>query len=178
MADDPPDALIQSAASTFTATRGDIRAVVRSILVSQAFQAAKGAKIKRPLRFVTSALRALGADTHAKGPLVDALGRMAHRPFAWPTPDGYPVQGEAWLHTLLARFRFAFDLCQERIEGTRVDADALAAAVSTKDARAGLVAHLVGRKPSALETREILADRRPLRETLALAISSPAFQRF
>lgn len=176
--DEPPRDLVASVAATFTATRGDIRAVLKSILASPEFMAAKGAKIKRPFRFVVSALRGLGADTHGRGALVDALGRMAHRPFAWPTPDGYPERGEAWLHTLLARFRFAFDLCHERIEGTRVDAHRLAAAVSSEDAQAGLVAHLIGRRPSSLEAREILEDQRPLRETLALALSSPAFQRF
>jgi len=178
VADDPPRELVESVATTFTTTRGDIRAVLRSILLSPEFRAARAAKIKRPFRFVASTLRALFADTHAKGPLVAALGRMAHRPFAWPTPDGYPQRGEAWLHTLLPRFRFAFELCQDRIEGTRVDAEGLEIAVRGDDKPSRLVAHLLGRAPDAREAQEILGGGGPLRDTLALTISSPAFQRF
>jgi uncharacterized protein (DUF1800 family) len=172
--DEPPAAAVAHAAATFRATRGDIRAVVKSVLVGDGFGAHTRSKIKRPFRFVVSALRALAADTHAKGELVSWLGRMGHAPYAWPTPDGYPAPGEAWLSTLMLRFRFAFALGGGEIEGTRIDADRLRAAVGGHDPMARVVAHVLGRTPRAHE-RELLGEGP---RALALALSSPAFQRF
>jgi hypothetical protein len=104
--DEPPLEAVEHAAATFRSTNGDIRAVVKSVLGWSGFDAHTRSKIKRPFRFVASALRALGADTHAKGELVAWLARMGHAPYAWPTPDGCR-SGETWLSTLMLRFRFA-----------------------------------------------------------------------
>ena len=103
------------------------------------------------------------------------LGRMGHAPFAWPTPDGYPAPGDAWLATLMLRFRFAFAFTGGRIDGTRVDADRLLAAVAGDEPLTRLVAHTFGRKPRTQE-RPLLAEPSP--RALALALASPAFQRF
>jgi uncharacterized protein (DUF1800 family) len=173
VADDPPASVVAAAERAFTSSGGDLRAVVREILVSGGFFAAAGAKIKRPFRFVVSALRALTADTHAKGAVIDALGRMGQAPFSWPTPDGYPTRGEAWLGTLLERFRFAFDLASGRLEGARVPAGDLFRATD----RRGLAAHLFGRAPTAAELGALDAAPQDV-DALALALSSPAFQRY
>jgi len=173
--DDPPETLVAAAAATFTASRGDIRAVLRTVLESEAFDQHKRSKIKRPFRFVVSALRALGADTHAKGALLSWLGRMGHAPYGWPTPDGYPARGEAWLATLLQRFRFAFELTSGAIEDTRVDLAHLAEAVCHDNRLAGLVAHSLGRLPQGSE-RELFSENAA--QTLASTLSSPAFQRY
>ncbi len=175
VADDPAEDAVESAAATFSATGGDLRKVVRSILESEAFAASAGAKLKRPFRFVVSALRALGADTHLKGGTVASLGHMGHAPYAWPTPDGYPQRGDAWLGSLLGRFRFAFDLARGGGDA-RVELSRLEAAVSGADKKERLVAHLLGRAPDARE-RATLLDR-PLEDALALTLASPSFQRF
>ncbi|MBL8740556.1 MAG: DUF1800 domain-containing protein, partial [Myxococcales bacterium] len=181
--DEPPDAAVEHVASTFRATRGDLRAVVKSALGWDGFDAHAGTKIKRPFRYLVSALRALSADTHAKGDLVAWLARMGHSPFAWPTPDGYPASGEAWLATLMLRFRFAFALTGGTIEGTSVDIDRLSAAVGGEEPLMRLVAHLLGRTPRPDE-RHLFASSVDLASThsgpraLALALASPAFQRF
>ncbi len=173
--DEPPLEAVEHAAATFRSTNGDIRAVVKSVLGWSGFDAHTRSKIKRPFRFVASALRALGADTHAKGELVAWLARMGHAPYAWPTPDGYPAPGEAWLSTLMLRFRFAFALAEGRIEATRIDVDRLLSSVGGDEPLERLVAHALGRGLRAQE-RQLLAESRP--RALALALASPAFQRF
>ncbi len=175
VADEPPDALVESAAQTFSATRGDLAAVLRTILKSEELVSHRAAKIKRPFRFVVSALRALGADTHGKGELCSWLGRMGHAPYAWPTPDGYPAEGEAWLSTLMNRFRFAFALTGGRLDDTRVDLARLQGAASGEDKVAALSSHLLGRRPGSAEL-ELFAQDTPT--LLAELIASPDFQRF
>ena len=72
VADEPPAALVDRAAETFRRTGGDIRAVVRTIVTSPEFfaPAARAAKVKTPLEFVASAVRAVG-------------GRRRRAPASW-----------------------------------------------------------------------------------------------
>jgi len=72
--------------------------------------ASAGAKFKPPFRFIVSALRAVGADTHAHAPLIDYLVRMGQGVFEYPTPDGYPDEASPWMGTLLWRWNFSFAL--------------------------------------------------------------------
>lgn len=180
VADDPPAAVIDTAAHTFHASDGDLKATVRAILLSGALEepSSMGAKIKRPFRFVVSALRALFADTHAKeDDLLRALDRMGHRPFAWPTPDGYPTRSDEWLHTLLPRMRFGLQLARGRVAGVRLDLAQLEAAVQGADPRERIVAHLLGRAPGAQELASISAGG-SFADVVGLTLSSPGFQRF
>ncbi|MFO0554613.1 MAG: DUF1800 domain-containing protein [Polyangiaceae bacterium] len=174
IAEEPPRAIVDCAAQTFLATSGDLRATVRVILSSNEFEEARGTLFKRPFRFMASALRALGADTHAKERLVAWLGRMGQAPFAWPTPDGYPTRRERWLGTLMTRFSLASALGRNDLEGTRLDLDRLRAAVVGSDKTVALAAHLFGRAPTARE-RDALTGRSP-DNALGLALASPGFQ--
>ncbi len=63
----PPEALVQAAAATFLATNGDLREVMRTILLSPEFLGLTYArsKVKRPLVFVASLGRAVGVDDDA-----------------------------------------------------------------------------------------------------------------
>ena len=62
---EPPEPLVNRVAAEFTGTSGDIKSLLRVILHSDEFVASRGQLLKRPFRFVVSALRALGADTYA-----------------------------------------------------------------------------------------------------------------
>jgi uncharacterized protein (DUF1800 family) len=170
VADEPSQASIASAAATFTATRGDLGATVRSILLSDEFAASAGAKVKRPFRFVASALRALGVLRAPSEETLDWLARMGHQPFAWPTPDGYPRSGLAFLPSLLARFQLAQLLSEGKLAGAPFEAERLARACEGGP----VFAHLAGRAPTSAE-RDVLTDD-PQR-AVALALSSLAFQR-
>ena len=164
----PPDA-VAIVARVFSRTGGDIRNTLRALLATQAFRTARGNKFKRPLRYVISALRATDAATNCGPPIMRYLERMGHAAFQYPTPDGYPVEAEPWLGTLLWRWNFAMGLQQNRFKGTRVDADRLA----TRLGRPALVsAHLLGRRPTDLEL-EVLAESE---SPLALLLAGPAFQ--
>lgn len=75
--------------------------MLRHIFKSAKFSDSRGQLLKRPLRFVVSALRAVAADTHARPPLLDALRRLGQPLFEHPTPDGYAADEATWLGTLL-----------------------------------------------------------------------------
>jgi hypothetical protein len=75
----------------------------------------------------------------------------------------------------MVRFRFAFALAEGRIDGTAIDIDRLLASVGGDEPLDRLVAHAFGRGLRTAE-RPLLAETRP--RALALALASPAFQRF
>ena len=180
VSDEPPAGLASRAARVLVDTGGDIAAAVRVILRSDELRASAGQKLKRPLDYVASALRGLGADTHAPDALLETLGRMGQSPFAWPTPDGYPDRADAWTGTLLWRWNFAFALTAGEL-GARVPIAELARAIGSH-APSRWFAHLVGRLPSETERRALDAHvaARGIgdgAELVALVLASPAFQR-
>jgi uncharacterized protein (DUF1800 family) len=170
IADEPPAAAIDATAAAFARTGGDIRGTLRALFRTPEFAAAKGTKFKRPFHFVVSALRGLNARTDAGRPVIDALLRMGHAPFRYPTPDGYPEEATHWTSSLLWRWNFALALTQGKMKGTAVRADELAQAVGGETA---LLATLFGRQPGEAELRAC----RDSGSALAVALASPAFQR-
>ena len=182
VSDQPPASLVDRIAAVFTSTDGDITEVVRAILTSEEFQASKGSKIKRPFHFVVSCLRSLGADTHAHQPLIEYLNRMGQGLFSYPTPDGYPDESAAWLGTLLWRWNLAFELTSNRIPSVSVDLERLDKAMrGDKDntTTEAMFSHLIGRAANDRELQAMKTGKteRKLSELVALALSSPAFQR-
>ena len=123
LADPPPPDIVARAAQAFTRTKGDLRAVLRVILLDGLPLAVP--RYKRPANFMTSALRMLNADTDAGAPLQDYLLRLGQVAFNWPTPDGYPDRDTAWQGNLLPRWQFAFALVRGELENTTVDLSAL-----------------------------------------------------
>ncbi|MGF1469173.1 MAG: DUF1800 domain-containing protein [Sandaracinaceae bacterium] len=181
VADDPPASVVAAARRTFRGTGGDIAATVRTILTSEGFAASRGTKVKRPFRFVVSALRGLGAETDARGDLRRHLGALGQAPFQHPTPDGYPRDGAAYLGTLLGRWRFALALAGGQLDDTRVTLSRLRASLGGASRRASfgsrLFAHMVGRRPTAPEARALRRVEGDRVATLAVVLSSPGFQR-
>ena len=183
VADDPPAALVERAAAEFRAADLDIRALVRTILLSAEFAAARGTKVKRPFHFVVGALRGLAADTHAHPGLLDVLSRMGQAPFQYPTPDGYPDEPEPWMGTLLWRWNFAVSLATGRVPGTEVDLAALVRATGASSP-ADLAPLLLGRRATAGERAAVeghargpfAAGRERFAEGVGLLLASPGFQ--
>src|SRR5207237_5611008 len=64
VADEPPDGCVDAAVAAWHKTRGDIRAVLRAIFTSPDFWSAQAvrSKVKTPLEFVVSAVRASGVE--------------------------------------------------------------------------------------------------------------------
>jgi len=119
LADPPPAAIVEKAARAYTQTKGDIRAVLRVILLDGLPLAAP--RYKRSVNFVASALRMLGAETDAGPAVQDYLLRLGQMAFKWPTPDGYPDRDGAWQGNLMPRWQFAFALVRGELENTQID---------------------------------------------------------
>jgi uncharacterized protein (DUF1800 family) len=111
VADEPPKALVDRAAARFRDTDGDIREVVRTLVTSPEFFAASSyrAKVKTPLEFVASAVRASGVDVRNSQPLIQAMTEMGMPPYMCQPPTGYADKADAWVNTgaLLSRMNFA-----------------------------------------------------------------------
>lgn len=190
VADDPPPGLVDRAAGAFLQSKGDIRATLRVIILDGLQNPEKEwiqPKYKRPVNYVVSALRQTGADTNAGLPLQRYLKEMGQPLFAWPTPDGYPDHYQAWQGNLLPRWKFALDLAQNQIPGTRLGQEPFTVTETgnSRELLARISQPLLGRALSS----ELQDNLNPVLEpilnnhpqeagTLALAalIASPAFQ--
>jgi uncharacterized protein (DUF1800 family) len=130
VSDDPPPALVDRMAKTFLKKKGDIREVVSTLFHSPEFwdDGAYRAKVKTPLEFVASALRATGAEVDDAFPLAQRLNNMGMPLYGAAPPTGYSMKAETWVSSsaLLNRMNFALALTSGRIRGVKVDAAQLA----------------------------------------------------
>ncbi len=163
IADDPPQSVVDRAASTWMKTNGNIRAVLKTILTSPEFysQAAYRAKVKSPFEMMASALRALGSQTNAGLLMLQALARMGEPMFQYEAPSGYYDLATTWVNSgaLLARMNFAMLLAANRIPGTEVNVRALAPEANTASSETlvnEISSNLLGAPPSASTRRVIL----------------------
>jgi uncharacterized protein (DUF1800 family) len=172
VADEPPASVVNRAADTFHRSDGDIRAILRAIVGAPEFYAPEvyKAKVKKPLEFVASALRITQAETKVTHQLLRYLGRMGEPLFLAQPPTGYPDIGNSWISPdmLLTRMNFASDLVGNRLNGTRVQADAL------RDTE-GFI-RLIAPDGLSRATRMALAETAD-RDTPALLLAAPEFQR-
>ncbi|MCE3002560.1 MAG: DUF1800 domain-containing protein [Xanthomonadaceae bacterium] len=130
VADAPAEALVERIALVFRQTGGDIRALLRAILSSDEFKASGDDKLKRPVEYAISALRATNAQLTGNWirALAETLNTLGQLHFAWPAPNGYPDVGGYWVNSssLLTRFNYALALGEGTIgNGIRVDIAAL-----------------------------------------------------
>jgi uncharacterized protein (DUF1800 family) len=179
VSDDPPASLIDRLANVFTTSDGDIKSMVRTLFNSDEFKSSAGTKFKPPFRFIASALRAVGADTHAHPPLIEYLARMGQGVFEYPTPNGYPDEASPWLGTLLWRWNFSFALASGQVPSVNVPLEKLTRALHTSGQGSGgtLFRYFVGRTPR--DDEQVAMDSAALStpdERVALLLASPQFQ--
>jgi len=121
VSDNPPDALVERMAQTFLKSDGDIRQVLRALFKSPEFWAPEAyrAKVKTPLEFVVSAIRATGLDVANAQPLAQALNRMGMPLYGMQPPTGYSMKAEAWVNSaaLLNRMNFSLALAGGKLNG-------------------------------------------------------------
>jgi uncharacterized protein (DUF1800 family) len=124
VADDPPAALVESMAQTFLKTKGDLRAVITTMLESKEFWSlgAYRSKLKSPLELVASAVRAADGDVDFASGLVNQVARMGQPLYRKQEPTGYSNSSQEWLNSagLLARMNFAVNLEDNKIPGVKV----------------------------------------------------------
>jgi len=184
IADEPPQVIVEKATQTFLKTNGDIKSVLRVILLDGLPLAQP--KYKRPANFVLSALRMLNAETDAVA-INELLLRMGQSYFNWTTPDGYPDHSEAWQGNLMPRWQFAFELIRDEIAGTKTGLKSLMD-VSNVDGlhdEVDAVSSLLLGAPLDLVVRDGLIDsvlsagateEETLQIVTAGLLASPAFQ--
>lgn len=172
VADEPPEALVARAAAVFEKTGGEIREVVKAIVTAPEFSDPqyRAAKVKTPLEFVVSAVRASRATVADASDLARHIGAMGMPLYLQQPPTGYQDVAEAWVSTsgLLARLNFALDLASGRVRGVSPDAQALARAEQLVPA--GLseqTRKTLGQESAALDAPKLAG----------LILGSPEFQR-
>lgn len=168
--DTPPPALVERLATAFRASDGDIGAVITALAYAPDFwQAARAPrKIKTPLEYTISALRATQAEIADTTAVADYIARMGQPLYAYEEPNGYPDDGAYWLDSasLIARLQFAGELAADQIPGVSVSADAMGqASIALLSTRRQQVAPLL---------QSIVPATAP--NTVAMLLASPAFQ--
>jgi len=127
VADTPPPALVSRMTQTFLKKDGNIREVLETMFKSPEFwtEDAYRAKVKTPLEFVVSALRASGAEVSNPMPIARELRNMGMPLYGMQPPTGYSMKADAWVNSsaLLGRMNFALALAAGRLKGTRVDVE-------------------------------------------------------
>ena len=125
VADDPPDALVNRMAKSFLKKKGDIREVLSTLFHSPEFWAdgAYRAKVKTPLEFVASAVRATGVEVTDATPLTRQLNNMGMALYGMQPPTGYSMKAETWVNSsaLLGRMNFALALTNGKVRGVKLD---------------------------------------------------------
>jgi uncharacterized protein (DUF1800 family) len=132
VSDDPPPALVTRMAKTFEKSRGDIRAVMTTMIYSPEFwsRAAFRAKVKTPFELVASTARALGADVDQPLQLAQWVSRIGEPLYQCLPPTGYSDKAATWVSTgaLLNRVNFAVALTSNKVRGAQVDINSLVGA--------------------------------------------------
>jgi uncharacterized protein (DUF1800 family) len=189
VSDDPPPALVDRMSKTFLKKKGDIREVLTVLFHSPEFwdDAAYRAKVKTPLEFVASAVRATGAEVDDAQPLVRQLSNMGMPLYGAQPPTGYSMKTETWVSSssLLTRMNFALALANGRIKGTKVDIAPLAGTTApaspprnSAEMLSALENSLLDGDVSKQTNDSIAAQQKSDSKTMAgLLLGSPEFQR-
>jgi uncharacterized protein (DUF1800 family) len=129
VSDNPPPELVSRMAKTFLKKDGNIADVLKTMFDSPEFWSDQNyrAKVKTPLEFVVSSIRASGADVNEALPLARQLQHMGMPLYGMQPPTGYSMKADAWVNSsaLLDRMNFALALTSGKIRGTRVDPQSL-----------------------------------------------------
>ncbi|MFG6466200.1 DUF1800 domain-containing protein [Roseateles sp. BYS87W] len=98
VADEPPPALVARMAERWKQTDGRIAEVLRAMVAAPEFEASLGRKFKDPSHYVVSAVRLAYADKVVlnTAPMIGWLYRLGQAPYNRQTPDGYPLDENAW----------------------------------------------------------------------------------
>jgi uncharacterized protein (DUF1800 family) len=140
VSDEPPQPLVDRMAQTFLKKDGNIREVLKTMLDSPEFwaPAAYRAKVKTPLEFVVSAVRASGAEVTDAMPIARQLQNMGMQLYGAQPPTGYSMKADAWVNSsaLLGRMNFALALTSGKVKGVQVDS----APIATNDPQQALAA--------------------------------------
>jgi uncharacterized protein (DUF1800 family) len=121
VSDDPPQTLVNRMAKSYLASDGDIATVLRTMFHSPEFwqRDVYRAKVKTPLEYAVSAVRASNAETASMMQLSYALNNMGMPLYGCVPPTGYSSNAKAWVNTgaLVTRMNFALNLAANKLAG-------------------------------------------------------------
>jgi uncharacterized protein (DUF1800 family) len=163
VSDDPAPSLVSRLKQTYLRSGGDLADVARTLIYSPEAWDETARKFKTPDEFLTSAWRSLDSapdDAHA---LIGALTFMGQKPFAPPSPKGWPEEAQVWCapDAIIKRMNWSEGFAAQAIgdsDPRRLADNALGERLTP------LVAEAIGRA----ETRA---------EGLSIMLMSPEFQR-
>jgi uncharacterized protein (DUF1800 family) len=142
VSDNPPAALVDRMALTFTSSDGDIKAVLHTMFYSPEFWSrdSYGAKIKTPFELVVSAARAVGANVDLPLPMMLWTARIGEPLYQCQPPTGYKDTADTWVNTgaLLNRLNYSLTLAGNRLRGVHVDIPALVGPEATNNPNGAL----------------------------------------
>jgi uncharacterized protein (DUF1800 family) len=111
LADDPPANVVDRVAERFRATDGDLRETYRALFTSPEFWQKRffRSKVKTPLEFVASALRATGAEIRDPEKVAQGVSGLGMPLYRCEPPTGWPDRAEPWVNAgaLIARLKAA-----------------------------------------------------------------------
>lgn len=164
IADEPPAAAVERIARAWRDSGGHLPTVHAALVRSPEAWQAPLAKLKSPLEYVVSCLRALPAARQTPPQaLFAALREMGQRPFFAPSPQGWPDTAAAWAGP---------DALWKRIELAGVLAARLGSGVDPLELAAASYGEAAG-----AATRAAISRAESRQQGLALWLASPEFQR-
>jgi uncharacterized protein (DUF1800 family) len=121
VSDDPPQSLIDRMARTYLSSGSDISAVLKTLYHSPEFwsTAVYRAKVKTPIEYVVSAVRATDSTIDNLRPIANQLRTLGMPLYGCVPPTGYNWQASSWVSTgaLVDRMNFALSLAANRLPG-------------------------------------------------------------
>ncbi len=192
--ENPPQSFVDQVAQVFLDTNGDIKSVLRTILARENLlwnSQVLGPKFRRPFHLMTSILRGLDAEISDFYYSLFYLYAMAHAPFDWSPPTGYPDTVNVWGNSLLPRWTYlshlmegyvygvslSFGHIQDLVDATgpswRVD---LAKRINGRVLGESLSAADIGLLQQFIDSFGGPVNTTKLYEILALAASMPGYQ--
>jgi uncharacterized protein (DUF1800 family) len=125
VSDTPPASLIDKMSATFLKSDGDIKAVMSTMFHAPEFWSPTvyRAKVKTPIEFMASALRASDASVGNPIALVQAMGGLGMPIYGMQTPNGYSWKSDEWVssNALVSRMNFALVLSSSRVPGAKMN---------------------------------------------------------
>lgn len=164
IADEPPPQVVERIARAFRDSGGHLPAVYGALLDCPEAWERPLAKLKSPIEYVVSCLRALTASRAAQPQaLFFALRGMGQRPYFAPSPQGWPDTAQAWS---------GGDALWKRIEWAGILASRIGSGVDPLRLATESYGEALGEN-----TRRAIARAESRQQGLALWLASPEFQR-
>ncbi len=180
VSDSPSEALVARAVATWQRTHGDLREVVRTLVLSPEFfaRSAWRAKVKTPFEVVVSAARAMGAPIDTTARTAAAVAQLGQPLWGHMAPNGWPDNAHDWMNTgaILNRINFGFAVGANRLPGVTTASWAAGREIAQSPRAAQVdrvVLELLGGDVSS-DTREILnTGAHPLGDAAAQQAAAP-----